>query len=139
MAGIESLYLYFNRCELLEGRELHTDTLPAGQRGYVIRIEPEIETVRRYVDSSSIKRCKIMISSQNEYDAETMENLFQCGFFGKIEQWMQAQNLLKEFPALGDKQTAIKWEVQQRSLLTSEETKQARYQIECILEYFEEV
>lgn len=137
MTIIESLYDYFKACPLLEdGRKLNISFLPADKREYAISVIPTAKVVKTFIDGSSIRQYLFTFGTSEFFDADTQQNISNCGFFENLSAWLETQSHDKNFPTLGDGQTPLKIEAQTTGYLHNAfNGNNARYQIQCNLVY----
>lgn len=137
MTIIESLYEYFKNCPLLdEDRKLNISFLPADKREYVISVIPTSNIVKTYIDGTSLRQYLFTFGTSEYFDADTQQNLFNCGFFENLAAWLEKQSNAKNFPELAENQTPTKIQAQTTGyLMSAYDGNNARYQIQCCLTY----
>lgn len=138
---IESLREYFFVCPLLGNGRLNIDYLPPDikQCGveYSIDTTPTEEIVQRFIDGSSIRRYLFTFSTVNAYGPDVLQNMANSGFFEKLSDWMEKQTRAKTLPALPSGLRARKLIAMSTGyLIQSSGAMNAKYQIQCKLEYF---
>lgn len=139
MTVIDSLYHYFNDCELLQDGKLNVNFLPPEDREYTIDVVPAAQVVKRYINGSCVKQYIFVIGSRAFYSPDVNEGLASCGFYEELAAWMEEQSKRGNLPVMEDGQLARKVEAKSTGYLYANEADTARYQIQCRLEYYEEV
>lgn len=136
---INSLYKYFLSCPLLGDKKLNVDFLPEEETEYSIDSIPAAEVVKSYIDGSSIRQYLFVIRSVNSYGPDILMNIANSGFFESLSAWMEGQTKAGHFPELPNKKVPRKLYAQSSGYLFIAGPDVGKYQIQCRLEYFQEV
>lgn len=121
---------------LAEGK-LHVDFLPEEAKSYSIEAIPAKEIVRSYVDGSAVKQFLFVVASREFYGKDVNQQLDNLEFYTDFSAWLREQTMRKNLPELGWNKNALSMEVSTSGYAMSMDEDEARYQIQCRLEYFE--
>lgn len=121
----------------LSNDKINVDFLPADARSYAIEAVPAQETVRSYVDGSSVRQFLFVLASREYYGEKIRQQLDNLGFYEDFFRWMQAQTRVGNLPALGEGRKAMAMEATTLGYAFHVNEDKARYQIQCRLEYFQ--
>lgn len=139
MTIIESLYNYFDKCELIDKNSpIGIDLLDEEVKHYCIETVPCKPVIKAYRDGSAMKQY-IFIFASREYYGDNLVNLANSRFYEELTQWITEQSRLGNLPALPDKCEAQKIDVNSSGYVMDNDTRSARYQIQCRLKYYQEV
>lgn len=136
---IKSLWDYFLACPLTGDRKLNVDYLPEKGVQYSIDTTPATEIVKQYTDGSSIRQYLFVFRSVNEYGNDELQNLANSGFYEQLSEWLEQQSKGGNFPELPEGKTQIKIEAQSTGYLFTAGPDVGKYQIQCRLQYLQEV
>ena len=137
---IKSLRNYFLKCPLMGNHAINVDYLPEGPAvEYSIDTTPVTEIVKQYVDGTSVRQYLFVIRSVNDYGPDTLQNLANSGFYEGLAAWLEEQTRKGEFPSLPEGKTPQKIEAQSTGYLFTTGPDTGKYQIQCRLQYFQEV
>ena len=136
---IKSLWDYFLACPLTGDRKLNVDYLPEKVVQYSIDTTPATEIVKQYTDGSSIRQYLFVFRSVNEYGNDELQNLANSGFYEQLSEWLEQQSKGGNFPELPEGKTPIKIEAQSTGYLFTAGPDVGKYQIQCRLQYLQEV
>lgn len=136
---IQSLWDYFLTCPLMSDRKINVDFLPEKSLEYSIDTTPATEIVKQYVDGSSVRQYLFVIRSVQDYGSDVLQNIANSGFFESLSNWLEEQTRKKNFPALPSGKEPQKIEAQSTGYLFVSGPDTGKYQIQCRLQYFQEV
>lgn len=137
---IQSLRDYFLACPLMGDSAINVDYLPEGPVvEYSIDTTPATEVVKWYTDGSSVRQYLFVIRSVNEYGPDVLQNLANSGFYENLAAWMERQTKAGNLPQLPAGKTPQKIEAQSTGYLFVSGPDVGKYQIQCRLQYFQEV
>lgn len=136
---IQSLWDYFLTCPLMGDRKINVDFLPEKSLEYSIDTTPATEIVKQYVDGSSVRQYLFVIRSVQDYGSDVLQNIANSGFFESLSNWLEEQTRKKNFPALPSGKEPQKIEAQSTGYLFVSGPDTGKYQIQCRLQYFQEV
>lgn len=136
---IESVRDFILTCPFLENWHVNIDYLNIPM-SYSIDPLPADPIVKRYTDGSCVKQFLFAFTSKDEYDGDARTGIENSGFYQRFEEWLEAKNLKKEFPILENpKQIPVGIHTIQSGYLYDAETDLGQYQIQCRLQYEQEV
>lgn len=136
---IQSLWDYFLTCPLMGDRKINVDFLPEKSLEYSIDTTPATEIVKQYVDGSSVRQYLFVIRSVQDYGSDVLQNIANSGFFESLSNWLEEQTRKKNFPAIPSGKEPQKIEAQSTGYLFVSGPDTGKYQIQCRLQYFQEV
>lgn len=136
---IHSLWDYFLTCPLMGDKKINIDFLPEKSLEYSIDTTPATEIVKRYVDGSSVRQYLFVIRSVQDYGSDVLQNIANSGFFESLSNWLEEQTRNKNFPILPSGKEPQKIEAQSTGYLFVSGPDTGKYQIQCRLQYFQEV
>ena len=136
---IQSLWDYFLACPLMCDRKINVDFLPEKSLEYSIDTTPATEIIKQYVDGSSVRQYLFVIRSVQDYVSDVLQNIANSGFFESLSNWLEEQTRKKNFPTLPSGKEPQKIEAQSTGYLFVSGPDTGKYQIQCRLQYFQEV
>lgn len=136
---IQSLWDYFLACPLMCDRKINVDFLPEKSLEYSIDTTPATEIIKQYVDGSSVRQYLFVIRSVQDYGSDVLQNIANSGFFESLSNWLEEQTRKKNFPTLPSGKEPQKIEAQSTGYLFVSGPDTGKYQIQCRLQYFQEV
>ena len=138
---IQSLRDYFLTCPLMGDSAINVDYLPEGPAvEYSIDTTPATEIVKQYIDGSSVRQYLFVIRSVNDYGPDVLQNLANSGFMRIWRHGWKSRPEPAIFPSLpGRKNPRKKIEAQSTGYLFTTGPDTGKYQIQCRLQYFQEV
>lgn len=136
---IQSLWDYFLTCPLMGDRKINVDFLPEKSLEYSIDTTPATEIVKQYVDGSSVRQYLFVIRSVQSYGSDVLQNIANSGFFESLSNWLEEQTRKKNFPTLPRGKEPQKIEAQSTGYLFISGPDTGKYQVQCRLQYFQEV
>ena len=125
---IQSLRDYFLTCPLMGDSAINVDYLPEGPEvEYSIDTTPATEIVKQYIDGSSVRQYLFVIRSVNDYGPDVLQNLANSGFYENLAAWLPEGKIPQKI------------EAQSTGYLFTTGPDTGKYQIQCRLQYFQEV
>ena len=134
---IKSVRDFFLSCPLLKDGKLNVDYLGAEPTEYVIEGTPVADIARQYTDGASLRRYHFIFGSREYYGSELQTNLENNGFYEQLAEWIEGESRAGNLPRLGNGKAAQRLEVLSTGYLFDANGKDARYQIQCALLYFQ--
>lgn len=133
---IKSLFKWFADCEILcEESELNVDYLGEDAQQYSIETVPCKTVINQYPDGSAKCQYLFIFASREYYSDDEQLNMANLEFYERLEEWISEQNINGRLPQLPDNCTAQYVMVLSSGYVTDNDTKTARYQIQCCLRY----
>lgn len=137
---IQSLFEWFADCEILEAdSDLNIDYLGEEAEQYSIETVPCKTVVKSYIDGSAKCQYLFIFASRECYSQDEGINMANLEFYERLEEWIAEQNINCKLPSLPDGCTAQSIKVQSSGYVMNNDTKTARYQIQCRLEYTKKI
>ena len=137
MTVIESVREYIRTFPGVSGERLNVDFLPEEAQSYSVDVIPSAETIKRYVDGSSIRQFLFVFASRTYYGPEIRQQIDNIGLFESFSRWLDTNTQKGIFPLLDGGREPRKIEVTTSGYAFSPGEDTARYQIQCRLEYFQ--
>lgn len=135
---IQSIRDFIKTCPFLnENGLIHVDYLADEPIEYTIDSIPVNPIVKKFLDGSAIMQYAFVFASREVYGENVLQNMYNCGFYEEFARWLNQKTKLKELPALNKNQAAQKIEAVTTPYVFGTTTKEARYQIQCRLQYFQ--
>ena len=139
MTIIEALYNYFDKCELIDkDSPIGIDLLDESVKHYSIETVPCKPVLKAYRDGSAMKQYIFIFASRECY-GDNIINMANSRFYEELTEWITQQSRIRNLPVLPDKCEAQKLEVNSSGYVMDNDTRSARYQIQCRLKYYQEV
>lgn len=136
---IKSLFDWFNDCEVLNPEsKIGVDFLGEEAEQYCIEVVPCKTVIKQYADGSAKCQYLFIFASRELYSEDEQLNMSNLEFYEELEEWIAEQNINDKLPALPDDCTAQSIKVQSSGYVIDNDTKTARYQIQCQLKYIKE-
>lgn len=133
---IKSLFKWFADSEvLMPDNELNVDYLDAEPENYCIEAVPCNPIIKAYVDGSAKCQYLFIFAGREHYSSDEALNMANLEFFERLEEWISEQNANDRLPDLPDGCTAQSMRVLSSGYVIDNDTKTARYQIQCQLIY----
>lgn len=133
---IKSLFRWFADCEVLKvDNDLNVDYLGDDPEQYSIEVVPCKTVLKQYVDGSAKCQYLFIFASRENYSPDESINMANLEFYERLEDWIAEQNINRKLPKLPDGCTAQSIKVLSSGYVMNNDTKTARYQIQCRLEY----
>lgn len=133
---IQALFDWFADCDILSiDTELNVDYLGDEAQQYCIEVVPCSPVIRRYADGSTKNQYLFIFASREYYSEDECNNMKNLEFYEKLEGWIENQSIHDNLPQLPDGDTPLSVEVLSSGYVMDNDTKTARYQIQCRLKY----
>jgi hypothetical protein len=136
---IQSLRDYFITCPLMDDNKINVDYLPEAGIEYSIDTTPATEIIKEYTDGGSLRQYLFVIRSVNDYGSDVLQNIANSGFYEKLSEWMEQNTKTGLLPQLPAGKTAQIIQAQSTGYLFTTSAAAGRYQIQCRLQYLQEV
>ena len=133
---IKSLFEWFYSCEVLEvDNKLNIDYLGDEANQYSIETVPCKSVINKYADGSAKCQYLFIFASREFYSEDEQLNMSNLAFYEELEEWISQQSIRGNLPKLPDGCTAQAVTVLSSGYVMDNDTKTARYQIQCQLRY----
>lgn len=133
---VKSLFSWFADCEVLEAdTDLKVDYLAADAKQYSIETVPCKTVINQYADGSAKCQYLFIFASREPYSENEELNMSNLEFYERLEEWISEQNINSRLPKLPDNCTPQSVKVLSSGYVMDNDTKTARYQIQCQLIY----
>ena len=133
---IQALFRWFESCEILSiDTELNVDYLGEEAQQYCIEVVPCSPVIRRYADGSTKNQYLFIFASREYYSEDECNNMKNLEFYEELEGWIENQSIRDKLPSLPAGDTPLSVEVLSSGYVMDNDTKTARYQIQCRLKY----
>lgn len=133
---IRALFNWFDQADVLStDYDLTVDNLGEEAQQYCIEVVPCQPVLKKYADGSSKNQYLFIFASREYYSEDECNNMNNLEFYEKLEGWIERQNLNDKLPELPDGYTPQSVEVLSSGYVMDNNTKTARYQIQCRLKY----
>lgn len=136
---LEAIRNMIKTCPLLtDGLRVNVDYVGM-EMSYSIDPLPCDPIIQSYVDGGAKKQFQFAFTSKEEYDEDSRICIENSGFQEAFEEWLEKLNVFGNFPELGKKKSALKFETLNKGYLYDIDGNMAKYRIECRLIYSQEV
>ena len=133
---IQALFKWFEACNILStDSELNVDYLGEDAQQYCIEVVPCKPVITKYADGSSKNQYLFIFASREYYSEDECNNMKNLEFYEKLEGWIEKQSLSDNLPQLPSGHVSLSVEVLSSGYVMDNDTKTARYQIQCRLKY----
>lgn len=141
MTIMEALCTYFQGYPPLARERIGIDCLADREYSYSIDAVPTESVTKRYIDGGSDRRFLFTFSSRMYYGDDLKQQADNHAFFEGLEQWLAEQELFFQVPTLGQNRRArpLRVLLSAYPLIVDADSGTARYQIQCELNYIQEV
>ena len=140
MSIIKELRDFFVNCPLLEASsKIGVDFLGPDAVEYTIEQVPCDPIVTRYIDGGTRRQYLFVFASREAYGADALNNMANCGFYEQLADWLETQNIKRNYPALPAGKIPISITAITSGYLFNAGPETGRYQIQCRLTYTQEV
>lgn len=137
---IKSLFKWFSDCELLSAESpLGVNSLGEDPEQYAIEVVPCSPIIKEYADGSAKMQYLFIFASREFYSEDEQLNMANLEFYEELEEWISEQNINQKLPELPSGCTPQSVKVLSSGYVADNDTKTARYQIQCQLKYIKEV
>ena len=127
---------YFMKCPLLKDGKVNIDYIGEDPIQYSINtmlISNSIVT--QYTDGGTLRQYPFVFVSNEIYSQDVIDQIEACGFYDKLEEWIEQQDEEGNLPEIEGIQRI---EVMTPGYLFDANQKVARYQIQCRILYKKE-
>ena len=136
---MEGLRDYFLECPLLdESGRVGVDFLGDQAVDYVLESVPNDYIIQKYTDGGSKRQYLFVFASREQYGADVLNNLANCGFYEAFAEWLEEQAKKHNLPELPEGKMAIGLYALTSGYLFDTTPDTGRYQIQCQLVYIQE-
>lgn len=135
---IEAVRKYFLKCPLIENdKKINVDYLGIDAVEYTIDPTPAEQILKEYVDGGSIRQYVFVLASREYYGANTLLNIENSGFYEKMSEWVEEQNVANNLPELKRNRKSTELTISTPGYLFDTTEDRARYQIQMTLKYYQ--
>lgn len=138
MSILESIREYFSGCPFLKIGPLGVDYLGEQTSGYAIDAVPVSSVVKTYLDGSTLRQFAFVFAGREPYGTQE-DNLQNAAFYERLSDWLEAQNRAGRLPELPPGKEALSLVPAGCGYVMTNGARDARYQIQCKLNYFQGV
>ncbi len=136
---IKALFSWFECCELISSdAPINVDLLGVDAQQYCLEVVPCSPIIQKYTDGSTKNQYLFIFASREYFSEDECNNMRNLEFYENLENWISQQNRLGILPQLPDGDTPLSVEVLSSGYVMDNDTKTARYQIQCRLKYIKE-
>lgn len=135
---IDSIRDYILMCEFLKDYKVNVDHLGVNME-YSINALPCNPLIKKYADGGSVKQFQFALTSKDCYDGDARTAIENSGFYERFEDWIEQQDIKGILPELSGDKAPVSITVMQKGYLYDLDTDLGQYEIQCKLEYEQEV
>lgn len=136
---IKALFYWFEHCMLIsQNAPINVDMLPEEPQQYCLEVVPCTPILQKYTDGSSKNQYLFIFASREYFSEDECNNMRNLEFYEKLENWIEQMNKFGLLPQLPEGDTPLSVEVLSSGYVMDNDTKTARYQIQCRLKYIKE-
>lgn len=135
---IDSIRDYILTCEFLKDYKVNVDHLGVNME-YSINALPCNPLIKKYADGGSVKQFQFALTSKDCYDGDARTAIENSGFYERFEDWIEQQDIKGILPELSGDKAPVSITVMQKGYLYDLDTDLGQYEIQCKLEYEQEV
>lgn len=134
---IHGVRAYMLDCPLIpEFARINIDYLGDKATDYTIEAEPAEPIIQRYINGDTKRQFVFMLASKECYGPDVLQNMENSGFYERLADWLDEQDLLGNFPELPEGKEAMRIRAVTHGYAFQADDNEARYQIKCVLEYY---
>lgn len=137
MTIIEGIRSFICGCPYLKDGKLNVDYLGAEPTEYVVESVPSSGVLRQYTDGGKLRQYLFIFGSREYYSDKVLIQLENSGFYENFTRWIEEQDEQGILPELPPGMKAQRLEVVSTGYLMDATEKNARYQVQCRLTYYE--
>ena len=135
---IDSIRDYILTCEFLKDYKVNVDHLGVNME-YSINALPCNPLIKKYADGGSVKQFQFALTSKDCYDGDARTAIENSGFYERFEDWIEQQDIKGILPELSGDKAPVSITVMQKGYLYDLDTDLGQHEIQCKLEYEQEV
>jgi hypothetical protein len=117
---------------------LGVDYLGSESTSYSIESVPATSIIKRYVNGDTKRQCLFNFASREVYGEEVRSQLDNIGFFEHFSDWLEEVSSKGLFPELDEGKEVLKIETLTSGYVFDTDLKNAKYQIQCRVIYYQE-
>lgn len=138
MSMIKNVRDYFLACDLIDENErINVDYLGVEAVQYSIDPVPAETIIKRYPDGGTVRQYVFTFGSKEYYGESVLQNIENSGFYEEFANWLEIQTNEGNFPTMESYQIPRRIEAQSAGYLFDAGEDSGRYQIQCVLEYYQ--
>lgn len=135
---IEGVTNFFLKCPLLKNGAFRLNALGKEPVQYTIETGVFDPVVKGYINGDSERIYQFNFGSREYYSLDRIQNTANSAFYEKFAAWVEEQDRKENFPEMPDKCTPQSLRVLSSGYLYDGAQKNARYQIQLELNYYQE-
>lgn len=125
--------------EGLSGGIMHVDWLPADAQTFSVDSVPTEPILNQYLDGSSRRQLLFVVASREFFASDVDNQTDNMAWFEAFSDWVEAQNLRRSFPDLGEHRKCRSIEIISTAYPFSVgDDGLARYQVQMKMTYLQE-
>lgn len=138
---IAALRDYFAQCPLLQAHCLNVDYLP--ERPDATGLEFSLDaspgrTLAKQYATGALYQYPFVVRSVNHYGSDQLQNMANSGLLEQLGQWLRQESAEGRLPQLPEGMSALRVEATGSAYLMNAGPSTGKYQIQCMLEYYQE-
>lgn len=137
MSIIESVRAYFCTCPYLKDGKMNVDYLGAEPTTYTVDAVPSSGVLKEYTDGGKLRQFLFVFASREYYGESVLSQLGNSGFYENLAHWIEEQSEEGNLPQLAENISPQKIEILSTGYLFDADERNARYQMQCRLIYYE--
>ena len=137
---VESIKEYIGTCPYLANINdgININYLGENTVSYMIEELPREQTLKKYIDGSSLRQYCFMFVSMEVYGQDIVQNIANSEFYENFAKWLELQSDINNLPILDNGKVAQKIEVLASGYVFEKNLDKAQYKIECRVVYYQE-
>ncbi|WP_346936355.1 chloramphenicol resistance protein [Clostridium sp.] len=137
---VESIKEYIGTCPYLTNINdgINVNYLGENTVSYMIEELPREQTLKKYIDGSSLRQYCFMFVSREVYGQDIVQNIANSEFYENFAKWLELQSDLNNLPVLDNGKVAQKIEALTSGYVFEKNLDKAQYKIECRVVYYQE-
>lgn len=129
---------YFLTCPMMADGSISFDFLPDAPMAYTVDAVPELEVVKTYTDSSSIRAWRFLIQSAGTYAPGVLQQVANSGLYESLVDWLESQALQDNLPTLPAGREALSVTIDGAGPSIEENAAEGTWRMQGTLQYFQE-
>ncbi|MEG0309148.1 MAG: chloramphenicol resistance protein [Clostridium sp.] len=136
---IDSIRNYIRLCPYLSefAKGVNVDYLGKEATAYSIEAVSCKPIIKEYIGGSSKRQYQFIFASREQYGAEVLQNMNNCGFYENFARWLEVETLKGNLPILDSGKKSLKIEATSTGYAFQTDIDKARYQIQANLTYLQ--
>ena len=126
---------FLSLCPYLHGKEINVNYLDHKDGAVMLKVEGEQRVIRKYADGGALKSVVFGLVIRRGFAPEIARNKCLADEFGKIEMWIEEQNLKGNLPEIKNALRAVSVGVEKCFKVSDTDRSGARYEAKIELIY----